>query len=183
MNNKLDIRKAWPKFPQNLCVAVICLLTATGISFAEKSSHLTELNKLLLSAAGKDPDLFGSDALCERDQEFWDAVEKSSLLAVLERQEGFREITLDADHTVWFVPVSACFSGNRAAFIMLIRNGDEFRSIDTPITGIIENIRLEDGKILFNVTSYGGFSKEYRYVYSYDGQQLSEKLLEQHRSD
>lgn len=177
-NNTSDVRRTWPKVLQCLCIAAICLFTAIDICFAEKNAYQAELNRLLLSAVHKDPELFGSNALCERDEAFWRAAKESSLLAVLERQEGFREIALDADHSVWFVPISACFGGNKAAFIMFVRVAAEFRSIETPIGGVIENVRLEGGKIVFNVTSNGGAFEEYRYLYSYDGKRLTEKLLE-----
>lgn len=177
-NNKLDIiRKNWRKLLQYRFAAVICFLVASTVSLAEKNEYQAELNRLLVFVANKEPTLFGSNALCERDEDFWDTVKKSSLLAVLEQQEGFQEIPVGQNHTVWFVPISTCYSGNRAGFVMLVKLGDKFQSVETPITGSIENVRLEGDNIVFNVTSYAGLFEQYHYRYSYDGTQLTQVLL------
>lgn len=177
-NNKWDIKTSARRASLRYrYAAVLCLLVGASVSLAEMDGYKAELNRLLVAAAGKEPTLFGSNALCERDKDFWDRVKKSNLLAVLEQEEGFKEIPLASNHTVWFVPASVCFSGNRAGFVMVVRHGDEFRGIDTPITGRIENIRLEGDKIVFNVTSYAGLFDEYHYVYTYDGGQLTQVLL------
>ncbi|MGR8935838.1 MAG: hypothetical protein ACU837_15865 [Gammaproteobacteria bacterium] len=178
-NNNSDIEsRAWRNPLSYGCIVLVCWVGVATVSLAAKHHYQAELNRLLEAAVAKEPALFGSNALCERDVDFWQAVNKSSLLAVLEREEGFREIALDRNHTVWFVPISTCFSGNRTGFMLFVRIGRKFHGIDEPITGSIENVRLEGDKIVFNVTTYAGLFEEYHYLYAFDGRQLSQVLLD-----
>ncbi len=158
-------------------LAALCLLICWDTSLAEKAEHKAELNRLLVAVSKKEPKLFGSNSMCERKSDFWAAVKKSSLLAVLEQEEGFKEHLIDQNHTVWFIPVSTCFSGNRMGFQMFVRDGSKIKDVETRISGTVENLRLEGNKILFDVTSYAGLSDEYHYAYTYDGKQLTEVLL------
>jgi hypothetical protein len=172
--------KYWRKVLKYSVAAATCFFVSLNAPLAGVDFN-AELNRLLFSSAEKEPELFGSDPLCERDNAFWGEVKNSSLLAVLEKEPGFKAVPIDQNHTVWFVPISPCFSGNRAGVMLIARIGDQFYSDETPITGDIENVRLAGDKIVFDVTTYGGIENEYRYLYTYDGKELTQQLLEQIR--
>lgn len=155
------------------------LLVAIGVTvFAAQPDNGTELNRLLLSLSKKEPVLFGSDSSCRRKADFWSEVASTNLLAVLRKQEGFEEHPLERDRTLWVIPVSTCFSGNRPGYLLVIRDGNKYRDFEG-IVRSVENIRVEGAKIMFNETAYAGLCSEYRYLHTFDGKELSTTLLKQ----
>jgi hypothetical protein len=156
--------------------AVTLLLAIFNAAMAAEPDRNSELDRVLVLISEKEPTLFGSNTSCKRNPKFWAEVSKTSLLSVLRKEGGVVELSIEKDLTVWFFPVSTCFTGSGpVGFLMVVRNGDNYMGLEG--IRMAENIRIEGSKILFNETAYEGLCNEYRYLYTYDGKEFESKRL------
>ena len=132
---------------------------------------------ILKDLYAKNPDLFGSNSLCDRNPDFISASKSNGLYQTLLSKNSINKVDLSDKYSVWLIKTSSCYAGPSSYTYKVIVRKNNNLNLAGEVIDSVDKVFVDNGVLKISFTSYAGICDEYHYLSKYSNKKLTHTLI------